>query len=141
MIVWDRATLSFHSETHSASDVTAALGMEPTSTHERGDARTNRSGGPSKLGGCYPTTHWSYDVHVPSGVDSRASSLRGFMQVFRGKSAAIDVLREGWDVRLWWSGSSDSSQGGFVFDSELLRDLAALGCDFFGTVYTSDADE
>lgn len=141
MVESDIASLSFHGETRSAADVTAALGIEPTATHERGEPRRTVSGRPSKFGGDYPTAHWSYAVKSPHAGESGTSSLRELLRLFRGKAPTIDRLRQDFDVRLWWSGMSDSSQGGFVFDVELIRDLAALGCDFYGTVFASEPDE
>lgn len=50
-------------------------------------------------------------------------------------------LREGGETRLWWSGDSDSTQGGFVLEADLIGHLATLGCDVFGTAYLAEGED
>lgn len=47
--------------------------------------------------------------------------------------AAIDC-----ETIIWWAGDSDSVQRGFVIPADLLKDLASLGCDFYGTAHLED---
>ncbi|WP_223622937.1 hypothetical protein [Microbacterium sp. EST19A] len=62
------------------------------------------------------------------------------MAVVEGKADVLSALRPACDTVISWYGSSDSSQGGFVMDAELLAGLAALGCVLVGTTYLSDEE-
>jgi hypothetical protein len=50
-------------------------------------------------------------------------------------------LRRGGETTLWWSGDSDSTQGGFVLEADLISSLSKLGCDVFGTAFLAEHDD
>jgi hypothetical protein len=56
------------------------------------------------------------------------------------RANALAALREGGETRIWWSGFSDSTQGGFVMTAALQHDFAMLGCDLFGKTYLNEDD-
>jgi hypothetical protein len=135
------ASLIVYSPTQPAAAVTEALGVEPTSSHEKGNRMA--TGGPAVAAGSGPTRFreslWQYSVVVQ--VDSweqdpaGTASLRQLLEVFAGKATQFASLRPQYETHISWSGHSGSAQGGFVIEPELLTALAELGCRFFGDVY------
>jgi len=145
MVVDSSASLAIYSDTHTAAEVTALLGVEPTGGGEIGDAkhppRLDRERQPARQF-FYKQSTWLFDV--PDGADSDDesgfASVRRLLDIFGPKSEVLGELRRNYRTIIWWAGFSDSSQGGFVMPAELLSDLGELGCDLFGTVYTGDVD-
>ena len=134
MITYSKASLSVISETHAAADVSAVLGLEPTTTAEIGD-RKARSGLPRKY------SLWVLDASDDDAADGGSfDSLEILADLLRGKEAALATLRENYSTNIVYGGFSDSSQGGFVFPAALMADLGALGCDFLGTAYLDEPE-
>ena len=135
VITHSKASLSIISETHSAADVGAVLGLEPSRTAEIGD-RKSLSGLPRKY------SLWVLDAPVENtsnggrGVDP----LEALAEVLRGKAAALASLRPHYTTELVYGGFSDSSQGSWVFPAKLMAELGALGCDFLGTAYLDEPE-
>jgi hypothetical protein len=87
------------------------------------------------------------DGDLPSGEAKRSEAksdgtarLRELLHIFRGRAPLIRQMRGQCEVRVWWSGSSDSVQGGFVLDAEILSGLVEICVGFYGTVYP-DVDD
>jgi hypothetical protein len=129
VIIQSRATLSVYSELLSVAEITRLLDTEPHESVERGASTRAK---------------WSYRAN-PASIDRSDGSGFAAVQViadaFRDHAMALRDLRESCEIILWWSGDSDSSQGGFVIPSALLVDLADMGCDLYGTAFLSGADE
>jgi Domain of unknown function (DUF4279) len=142
VIVWSRSTLSVYSTTRTAAEITRILGVEPTDAHDIGDptraALSGRRTTPKAM--THQQTGWSFDAD-PAGIDPEDrtgfASMRLIVERFRDRADALAELRSDCDTRIWWSGDSNSSQGGFVIPADLLADLALLGCDLFGTAFIS----
>lgn len=128
MIVSSRATLSVYSETVTAAEVTAALGIEPTRSSER-------------AGSTKPRSHWTLDVAEVDPDDAGGfEAVARLVGLLRDRADALAALRPACETIIWWSGDSDGTQGGFVIPAALLVDLAALGCDLYGTAYLAETD-
>lgn len=128
MIVSSRATLGIYSETVTAAEVTAALGIEPTRSSERAGSTKRRS-------------HWSLDVaEVDPDDDGGFAAVESLVELLRDRAAALAALRPACEMIIWWSGDSDGTQGGFVMTAALLTDLAALGCELYGTAFLAETD-
>ena len=143
MIIFDRSTLAVYSQKLTVAEISAALGMEPHGSADIGDPTRAALAG-RVLGAEYMThmrAHWSYGVDG-SETDARdhegVAALHGLVDVFREKADALESLRSDCETVIWWSGSSDSSQGTFVIPSGLLADLAVLGCELRGTAYLAE---
>jgi len=146
VITSSRATLSIYSEALSVANITRRLGIEPHDSAERGaptrEALAGQALAPERMAN--QRTKWSYDAD-PALID--ASDHSGFAavqviaDVFCDHADALRGLREDCEIILWWSGDSDSSQGGFVIPAPLLICLAALGCDLYGTAFLIGDDE
>ncbi|PZU43458.1 MAG: hypothetical protein DI566_14595 [Microbacterium sp.] len=50
----------------------------------------------------------------------------------------IGNLPDDCEARIWWSGDSDSVQGGFVISADLAGMISALGVDVYATVYSGE---
>jgi hypothetical protein len=144
MIRGNRASFSVYSDTKTVSEISVMLGLEPTRFGDKGDltpaGRAGRDLAPERLR--YQQTHWSLAVeNEPSqGDQTEFSSLRELMARLQPSPQALAELRQGGETRLWWSGDSDSTQGGFVLEADLISYLAKLGCDVFGTAYLTEDD-
>jgi hypothetical protein len=140
VIVADRSTLSVYSDQRTVADISAALGLEPTSSADVGDP--TRAALAGRVLAVEYLTHqrasWSLDVEmsvVDVENDQGVASLRALVEVFREKASALQSLRQQCELVIWWSGASDSTQGTFVIPSGLLADLASLGCELRGTAF------
>lgn len=146
MIQGNRASLSIHSDTKTVAEISAMLGLEPSDWGDKGDltpaGRAGRNYAPERL--THQRTYWSLTENVdePSAEDQTGfSALRALVVRLEPSAHALMELRQGGETRLWWSGDSDSTQGGFVLAADLISSLATLGCDVFGTAYLTEDDE
>lgn len=69
------------------------------------------------------------------------ASLRKLVARLAPHVNALADLRRTGETIIWWSGDSDSTQGGFVLEADLIVALAGLGCPVYGTAYLSKDDE
>ncbi len=143
MIVSSRSTLQISSDSLTVAEMTSVLGIAPHHSHEKGDATRSALAG-RKLEAeymTYPSALWSFEADE-SAVDpddhTGFGSLRVLVEAFSGRLGALNSLKQSCKLAISWAGESDSSQGGFVIPADLLADLAAMGCDLYGTAYIDD---
>ncbi|WP_372968194.1 DUF4279 domain-containing protein [Microbacterium sp.] len=146
MIQGNRASLSIHSDTRTVAEISAMLGLEPSDWGDKGDltpaGRAGRNYAPERL--THQRTYWSLTESVDEpGADDQTgfSALRALVVRLEPNAQALIELRQGGETRLWWSGHSDSTQGGFVLEADLISAIATLECDVFGTAYLTEDDE
>ena len=146
MIRGNRASLSVHSDTKKVAEISAILGLTPTDWGDKGDltpaGRAGRNYAQELL--THQRTFWSFTESVddPSADDQTGfSALRALAVRLEPNARALMELRQGGETRIWWSGDSDSTQGGFVLEADLIRHLSKLGCDVFGTAFLVANDE
>lgn len=126
MIGFNRASLAIHSERLSRDEITRRLGIEPST-------RKNLASAGRAV--------WTLDVsHDPreSGDETGVGSLRQLVEALASNRDALDGLRADCDMRIWWSGDSDSTQGGFVIPADLMASLGQLHIDVFGTAFLEE---
>jgi hypothetical protein len=146
MIVDSRSSLSLYSELRTAAEITVVLSLEPDDSEEMGEptraARAGRNLSPKYM--IDQRAHWSLDAD-PSAVDpddkTGFGSLRVLVAAIRNSAPALESLRPDCETIIWWSGYSDSVQGGFVKPADLIANLALLGCDLYGTAYFDEDDD
>ena len=109
-----------HSHTLSHSEITAALGLDPTWTAD-GEHVTWVLEQPGE------------DAQYVDGTGSLC--LEKLVARLEGLAQNLAQLRETCDTTIWWHGSSNSEQGGFELHAQLVAGLGLLGCDLVGTVY------
>jgi len=143
MIVSSRSSISIYSDSRTAVEMTKALEVQPHRSDEMGEPTRSALAGrvlkPEYM--THQRAHWSFDADeslIDPKDETGFGSLRVLVNVFRPRAAALASLREDCETIIWWSGDSDSSQGGFVIPADLLVDLAILGCDLYGTAYLDD---
>lgn len=145
MIRGNRASFDVYSDTKTVNQISTMLGLEPTRAGDKGDltpaGRAGRDLAPEHLR--YQRTRWSLTVASEPGEEDQTglSSLRELVSRLQPRSHVLAELRQGGETRLWWSGDSDSTQGGFVLEMDLIRSLAELGCDVFGTAFLTDDED
>ncbi|MFB8189953.1 hypothetical protein ACFC14_11545 [Microbacterium sp. NPDC055988] len=78
-------------------------------------------------------------VDEPGADDQTGfSALRALVVRLEPAAQALRELRQGGETVLWWSGDSDSTQGGFVLEADLIDSLAKLGCSVYGTAFLTE---
>lgn len=141
MITDGHASLVIRSDATTAAQMTVTLGLEPSEAHEIGEptraAMAGRSLSPEWMS--YQVAWWKLDAPDEQS-DDPFGSLRGLLHLLAESTDALETLRASCETRIWWHGSSDSSQGGFVMDADLLKALAKSGCDLYGTAYLDGGD-
>ncbi|KQR90578.1 hypothetical protein ASF93_01900 [Microbacterium sp. Leaf347] len=138
--------MSIYSDVRTAAEITSVLGLEPHDSHDIGEPTKAALRGMDLKPGAmsYQQAHWSLsadDALVDPEDETGFASLRVLVDSFRDRAEALAALRADCETIIWWSGDSDSSQGGFVIPADLLADLARLGCDLYGTAFLDDDDD
>jgi len=143
MIRGNRASFTVHSDSMTVSEISVMLGLEPTRSGDKGDltpaGRSGRDVAPERLR--YQQTYWSLTVvddEPPEDDQTGLSALRALAAKLEPNVHLMSRMRDDGDTRIWWSGDSDSVQGGFVLEADLIRSLAALNCDVYGTAYLAE---
>lgn len=145
MIRRNRASLSIRSDAYSVAEITSMLGIEPDESGDVGTltraGRAGRDVAPARLR--HQRTFWS--ITEKDDGDSRDdrtgfAALRRLVNRVAPNAQALADIRESGETVLWWSGDSDSVQGGFVLEADLIADVSRLGCDVYGTAYLDDGE-
>lgn len=146
MIIHDRATLAVSSDETTAASMTEVLRLKPTSSHEKGDstpaARAGRVVSGDRL--VESSALWAYDADESAADISDETGFRTLRVLIDALSSRVDelaLLRATCDTTIWWSGDSNSTQGGFVLPVDMIRQLSLLGCDVYGTTFLDDQEQ
>lgn len=142
MIRGNRASLVVHSDVYTVAQISEMLGREPDRAGDVGDltpaGRAGRDLAPERLR--YQRTFWTIDERdAGEGADQTGfASLRRLVEDLVPRADALVRLRRGGETVLRCSGDSDSTQGGFVLESDLIAALNLIGCDVYGTAYLAE---
>jgi hypothetical protein len=141
----NRASFTIRSERRSVAEITAALELEPSEAADIGEPIVARAGSRRPRPNRHPqTTFWCLDAPDDEGdTDDRTGTgvLRALVDTLLPRKTALAGLRADCTTTIWWSGDSDSTQGGFVLTWELMRDLGVLGCDVYGTAFLTAGED
>lgn len=119
-----------------AAAFTEAVGVQPTFTTEVGGPRGNgRSGRRSEV------ALWTLDREFDGGVNPVDEALVALLSAFDGAEERLDAVRDSYELRVSWWGTSNSEQGGFWFSLPVVQRTARLGAEVHGTVYFDAADK
>ncbi|WP_344011550.1 hypothetical protein [Microbacterium natoriense] len=144
LIKWNRASFAVYGGRRSASEISELLNLEPDMHGDVGEltpaGHAGRKLKPQYL--TYQRTYWSIDVdsdshRVDAEDETGFAALTALVGLLTPRAEALVELRKDAETVLWWSGDSDSTQGGFVLTADLIGQLALLGCDIRGTAYIS----
>lgn len=144
MITSSRATLALYSATGSAAHVTSVLGLQPTSSGERGQAKHKfrlKADGTYARRHYYKTSVWLYEVESDEADPEEGgsySSLLLLAERLADKADLIGSLRPQYTTAISYFGMSDSDQAGFVWPAKVVSALAPLGCEIYGDVYLGE---
>lgn len=87
---------------------------------------------------------WSLEVESLDNTEKDQTGTRALRELLlraTGAFGRVGNLPNDCEIRVWWSASSDSSQGGFVLPLDLVDQISALGVDVYATVYLDDQAE
>ncbi len=139
-----QASLVITSDTHTAADVTRALGIQPDLSAEKGDLRPRGNGGVEPIRRRhYEASVWALEVDsTPAtmmAVDEDAAkgfaTLHVLIDRLLGRGETLAQIRQYYTVALSWYGTAAEGQTTALLPSGLLRDIAELGLDLVVTLY------
>ena len=133
MIRSGRASFVVTSTETDPETISRLLGLDPTEVRPKGV--TLRSGRVRE----HHT--WSVDADTMNNTEedqTGTGSLKEILRITRTAAGRVAELPDDCEARLWWHGSSDSAQGGFVLPAEVAGRIAALGVDLYATVYLDE---
>lgn len=133
MIRSHRAFLAAQSTITTPAEISDILTLEPTDVPEMGSV--------SRSGRVREHHNWSIQVDTldNTGEDqTEMQALRTLLEHCIPARGRVKELPTECDARIWWSGDSDSNQGGFVVEADLAQMITALGIDLMATVYFDD---
>jgi hypothetical protein len=138
-----QASLAIYGEGRglTAGAVTAALGIEPTSSYEVGDPIISSS--PALAGKYRANSYWTFEIGRTLSSDEDPHGMESLVrlaELFEPKAEVLAGLSRHYLIRVWMLAFSDSTQGGFVIGPETMRRLGTLSASFFGDIYLSEDD-
>jgi Domain of unknown function (DUF4279) len=95
------------------------LGISPTNTRQRGEARSRSSK--------YTESMWGYEVEAGKEWDEIGDALESLLAVLMPLKSKIIGYRSKYDVILWCGYFNSSFDGGPTFSAELLQKLGDFG--------------
>lgn len=132
MIRENSAALIVSSATAPIEDVSARLGIEPTSLEFIGDeTRNSRVVPPGSPLRFEKRSRWVFAVEHDPADKTGFGSVTRLLDALAGRESQVAALGEDFDVRIVWTGFSDSATGGFVIPAEVFPRLTLLGCDIY----------
>jgi Domain of unknown function (DUF4279) len=131
--------LSGNTRRDTAAAVSAALGIEPSSSHEFGEPHPSKSlvaRGKVTVGSLwrYSEPRTISSEEDPHGIES----LVRLAARFEPHAATLAALKANYDIEVLMFGSSDSGQGGLLIGPETMRRLGMLSASFIQTIWLSD---
>jgi hypothetical protein len=138
------ASIGLHGRTQAATAaaVTAALGIDPTRSHETGGPHPSPT--LAARGRRTEQSLWLFEEPETFKSDDDfhgMASLDRLAERFEPKAEILATLAEDYSIRVWMYAQSDSSQGGFVIAQETMRRLGLLSAHFFGDVVVIPYDD
>jgi hypothetical protein len=120
------------STTRPARTFTEIVGVQPAEVNEVGDLASRSSGRR------YDEALWTLESEPAEGGEALNEVCRELLSRFDGRHELVRSLRNEFTMQLRCWGTSDSGQGGFWLSAEVVQGIAALGCEFYCTVYFDD---
>jgi len=129
-----------------ATLVVTSIATEPDAVSELltlDPSKVDRKGTATRSGRIRMHHVWSLEVESFDNTDDDRTGTRALRELLERSRPAIgrvEGLPEDCEARIWWSASSNSTQGGFVLPADLAGQIATLGVDLYATVYLGDGD-
>ena len=115
-----QAALRLFSDTRPAAEVTVRLGIEPTTSHERGDRLGARTRAVARQSGWVLST----DVREPSDLHEHLIELLDRVEPVRDR--LLELTHAGWEMDWFCFVEAVALEHAVELDHDLLRRLAAL---------------
>lgn len=109
------------------SAITEDLGLSPTNTRRRGEARSRSSS--------YTESMWGYEVEAGKEWDEIEDALESLLAVLVPLKNKIMGYSSKYDVILWCGYFKASFDGGPTFSAEMLKKLGDLGIPLYLDTY------
>lgn len=125
-----------------AAAVTAALGVEPSRSHEFGEPHQ----GPSLAaqGKTTRSSLWTFDEPRTEATEADFHGMQSLVNLterFAPHAATLADLRQHYEIVVDLWGHSDSAQVGWVIGEETMRLLGTMSAVFFQTIYADPESE
>jgi hypothetical protein len=138
------ASIGLHGRTQAATAaaVTAALGIDPTRSHETGGPHPSPT--LAARGRRTEQSLWLFEEPETFKSDDDfhgMASLDRLAERFETKAEVLSALEKDYFIQVRMISFSDSDQGGFVIAPETMRRLGRLSATFFGDVLLSPDGE
>jgi len=127
---WVKSTVRITSAAAIAEEITAALGVQPTQTHERGALMSPRNPKSRR----FDRHVWLLDSDVPEEA-SLTDHLRWAVGVGEHVGARASALPEDWSGGIVIGWTPEESQEGVYLDRDLLARLGSISFDVALTTY------
>jgi len=108
------------------------LGLSPTNTRQRGEARSRLSK--------YTESMWGYEVEAGKEWEEIGDALESLLAVLMPLKCKISKYRSKYDVILWCGYFKSSFDGGPAFSAELLQKLGDFGIPLHLDTYCSSEE-
>jgi hypothetical protein len=119
-----------------AAGVTAALGIEPSSSSEFGDPHPSKSLAARGKVTIEPVWRYTEPRTVSNEEDPHGiESLVRLAERFEPLAPTLAALSADYDIEILMFGSSDSGQGGLLIGPETMRRLGMLSASFVQTIW------
>jgi hypothetical protein len=131
VITRNHAALIVSSTSRPVQEVSARLGLNPSSSHEMGaETHNSRRVPPGSAPRFERDSRWVFAVDDDDPEDKTGfGSIRKLLAAVAGREDAVRALHADFEVWIQWIGYSDSESGGFVIPDDVLPGLARLECD------------
>jgi len=127
-----RVSFVARSRTASAAEFTRRLGLQPSQSWELGE-RSRLSDSDRDHAA------WIVDRDLEVEEQSLDAGLLRLLAIFDGREADLAELSHEYEMSVHCYGASDSTQGGFVMGSQVMRRMGELGLDLLCTIYLEEA--
>ena len=129
------ATLRIYSELGSADDVTARLGLAPSSSHRPGERRGARQGASRR------TTGWSLCTEMREPSELAEHLIELLDRVEQLVNPLADLVADGYRMDWFCFVESRAMEHAVELDQQLLARLAALPGPLLIDIYGADEDQ
>lgn len=126
-----KASFVAKSKTASAADFGRRIGVQSSRAWELGDPARQPAGKRDHAA-------WILDLDLEVDGQSIDAGLLQLLAIFEGHETEIRALSADYDMYVQCYASSDSTQGGFVLGSTVMRRMGQIGLDLLCTIYLDD---
>ncbi len=129
---WFRASLRVSGNALQPDEISSLLNLKPTKAHLRGEPRSSKS----KL--AWNNSLWMLQSPLSDECEP-VQHLEWLLNSLEPKAGIIKGIANRFHVEFFCGFSSESGQGGFTLDAQLLQRIASLGIAFSLDLYPPES--